>query len=93
MPSFLFLKSSQYLCLFINDLETFINITKSLDNKFIFYSYKNRLSNVMKSTELLTLLNIYNNNYIYIQFILKKIKIKVIILLFLFLITFTHYIK
>lgn len=93
IPSFLFLKGGQYICGFVNDETTFLSIIKAFENKKIFYSYKKNLNNIITCTDILDIYNKYNNNYIYIQFILEQIKIKVIILLFLFLITFTQYMK
>jgi len=91
--NFSFLRGGQYLCVFINNLDLFLNILKVSADKQIFYSYKNNLSNIIPCSGILNFFNKYNNNYIFIFFILKKIKIKVIILLFLFLILFTLYIK
>lgn len=93
LPSFFFLRGGSSLCIFINDTISFINIIKILENKQFFYAYKYSLSNIYMHINILKNYEKYNMNYIFIQFILKKIKIKIIILLFLFLILLIKYIK
>jgi hypothetical protein len=93
LPNFSFLRGGQYLCAFVDDLDIFLNILKTLGDKPIFYSYKKILSNLIPSSWIVDSFNQYYSNYISILFILKKIKIKVIILFFFFLISFTVYIK
>jgi hypothetical protein len=85
--------SNKILCIFINDVLFFFNIIQLLEKKEFFYSYKNSLSNIIINYNILFEYKKYNNNYIYIQFFIKKIKIKIIILLFLFLFSLIKYIK
>jgi hypothetical protein len=82
--NFSFLINNNYLCIFINDNNKFLDIIKILENKQFYYSYKNCFSNLIINTILLEEYKKYNMNYIYIQFILKKIKIKIIIILLFF---------
>ena len=93
LPSFSFLRNGNFLCIFINDTISFINIIKNLNNKQLFYSYNNCLSNIIINSEILKEYEKYNMNYIYIQFILKKIKIKIILLFLFFLISLIKCIK
>lgn len=90
---FSFLNDNKLLCIFIKDIKLFINIIKVLENKQFFYSYKNCLSNIVFNYNILNEYNKYNENYIFIQFILNKIKIKIIILLLFLLISLINYIK
>jgi hypothetical protein len=90
--NFSFLINNNYLCIFINDNNKFLDIIKILENKQFYYSYKNCFSNLSISTILLEEYKKYNMNYIYIQFILKKIKIKIIIILLFFLLSIVKYI-
>jgi hypothetical protein len=93
IPHFSFLKNNNYLCIFIDNVIMFIDIIKILENKLFFYIYNKSISNLTNNFIILTQYNKYEKNYIYIQFILKKLKIKIIILLFLFLISIIKYIK
>jgi hypothetical protein len=93
IPQFLFFRNNNILCIFINDIEMFINFIKIVENKQCFYSYKNYLSNIIINSKILEEYNKYNMNFIYIQFILKLLKIKIIILLFLFLISIIKYVN
>jgi hypothetical protein len=93
LPSFSFLRNGNFLCIFIKDTISFINIIKNLNNKQFFYSYYNCFSNLIINTEILKEYEKYNMNYIFIQFILKKIKIKIIILFIFFLISLIKSIK
>jgi hypothetical protein len=93
IPHFSFLKNNNYLCIFIDNVIMFINIMKMLENKLFFFSYNKSISNITTNFNILMQYNKYNINYVYIQFILKKLKIKIIILLFLFLISIIKYIK
>ena len=89
--SFFFFKgNNKILCIFLKNDIKFINVVSFLEIKQFFYSYKNCFSNIVLSSNILKEYEKYKDNYIYIQFILKKIKIK-IILLFLFL--FISFIK
>jgi hypothetical protein len=90
---FSFLKNNNYLCIFIDNVIMFIDIIKILENKLFFFIYNKSISNITSNFTILTQYNKYKENYIYIQFILKKLKIKIIILLFLFLISIIKYIK
>src|SRR3954453_23072639 len=38
---FSFLRNNNYLCIFINNIITFINVIILLENKLLFFSYKN----------------------------------------------------
>jgi hypothetical protein len=91
--NFSFLIHNNYLCIFINDNTKFIEIIKILENQQFNYSYKNCFSNLVSSLHILEEYNKYNINYIYIQFILKKIKIKILFLFLFFLISLVKYIK
>lgn len=93
MPFFSFLNDNKLLCIFINDVNIFINIINILENKQFFYSYKNCLSNIILNSDILNEYNKYYKNYIFFQFILKKIKIKIIILLLFLLVSLIKYIK
>lgn len=93
IPYFSFLSNNKLLCIFTNDITLFLNIIKLLENKQFFYSYKNCLSNIILNFNVLLEFNKYNINYIYIQFIIKKIKIKIILLLFFFLFSLIRCIK
>ena len=93
MPFFSFLNDNKLLCIFINDIKIFINIINILENKQFLYSYKNCLSNIIFNYEILNQYNKYNKNYIFIQFILKKIKIKIIIILLFLLVSLIKNIK
>jgi hypothetical protein len=93
LPSFSFLRNSKFLCIFIKDTISFINIIKVLNNKQFFYSYNNCLSNIIINSEIIKEYEKYNMNYIYIQFILKKMKIKIILLFLFFLISLIKCIK
>jgi hypothetical protein len=90
---FSFLNDNKLLCIFINDIKLFINIVKVLEKKQFFYSYKNSLSNIIFNYNVLNEYDKYNENYIYIHFILNKIKIKIIILFLFLLISLIKYIK
>jgi hypothetical protein len=92
IPFFSFLNDNKLLCIFIKDLKTFINIINSLENKQLFYSYKNCFSNIVFNYNILNEYNKYNENYIFIQFILNKIKIKIVIILLFLLISLIKYI-
>jgi len=92
IPFFSFLNDNKLLCIFIKDIKTFINIINSLENKQFFYSYKNCLSNVVFNYNILNEYRKYNENYIFIQFILNKIKIKIVILFLFLLISLIKYI-
>lgn len=91
-PNFSFLRGG-LLCLFINDIKTFINITKILEKKQFFYSYNKHLSHMVVGADIFEQYSKYNTNYVYIQFILKKIKVKIIIIFIFFLIYLIKYIK
>lgn len=91
--SFSFLRNNNYLCIFINDLKSFINIINNLDNKQFFFLYKGNISNITTQLSILNDYNKYNKNYIYIQLIIKKIKIKIIFILIFFIISLIKYIK
>jgi hypothetical protein len=91
--NFSFLAYNNYLCIFINDNIKFIEIIKIIESKQFYYSYKNCFSNIVFNKNILEEYNKYNINYIYIQFILKKIKIKIIFLLLFFLISLVKYMK
>jgi hypothetical protein len=93
MPFFSFLNDNKLLCIFINDINIFINIINILENKQFLYSYKNCLSNIVLNSDVLNEYNKYQKNYTFIQFILKKIKIKIIILLLFLLVSLIKYIK
>jgi len=93
IPNFSFLRNNNLLCIFINDKNKFIDIIKLLENKQFLYSYKNCLSNIIFNYEILNQYNKYNKNYIFIQFILKKIKIKIIIILLFLLVSLIKNIK
>src|ERR1700748_1766150 len=93
IPFFSFINDNKLLCIFINDIKTFINVIKVLENKQFFYSYKNCFSNVVFNYNILNEYNKYNENYIFIQFTLNKIKIKIIILLLFLLISLIKNIK
>jgi hypothetical protein len=90
--NFSFLRNNNCLCVFINNNNNFIDIINVLEYKQFYYSYKSSFSNLNVNTNVLEEYNKYNVNYIYIQFILKKIKIKIIILLLFFLISIIKYI-
>jgi hypothetical protein len=90
---FSFLNDNKLLCIFINNIKEFINVIKVLENKQFFYSYKNCFSNIVSNYNVLNEFNKYNENYIFIQFILNKIKIKIIILFLFLLISLIKYIK
>jgi len=91
LPNFAFLRGEG--CLFINDINIFMDIINILEKKQFFYSYKNCFSNLVTNFNILKEYNKYNINYIYIQLILKKIKIKIVILFLFFLISLIKYIK
>jgi hypothetical protein len=93
IPNFSFLRNNNLLCIFINDKNKFIDIIKLLENKQFFYSYKNCISNFVINLNVLDEYQKYNTNYIYIQFILKKIKIKILFLFLFFLISIIKCIK
>jgi hypothetical protein len=93
IPHFSFLRNNNYLCIFIDNVSMFVNIMEILENKLLFFIYNKNISNITTNFTILIQYNKYNKNYIYIQFILKKIKIKIIILLFLFLISIIKYMK
>lgn len=90
---FSFLNNGNFLCILINESFSFINIIKYLNDKQFFYSYKNCLSNISSSYNIIKEYNKYNLNYIYIQFFIKKIKIKIIILFLFLLVSLVKYIK
>lgn len=90
---FSFLNDNKLLCIFINDIKLFINIIKILENKQFFYSYNNCFSNIVFNYNILNEYYKYNENYIFIQFILNKIKIKIIILFLFLLVSLIKYIK
>jgi hypothetical protein len=92
LSKFSFLRNN-LLCIFINDNKSFIDIIKLLENKTIFYSYKNCFSNMIFNLDIINEYNKYNINYVYIQLILKKIKIKIIILILFFLFSIIKCIK
>ena len=91
--NFSFLSNNNCLCIFMNDYKNFFNIIKNLEDKQFYYSYKNCFSNLVININILEEFNKYNKNYIYIQFILKKIKIKIIILLLFLFLSIIKYIK
>jgi len=93
LSNFSFLRGEGYLCLFINDIITFINVINIFEKKQFFFSYKKCFSNLVTNFDILKEYNKYNINYIYIQLILKKIKIKIIILFLFFLISLIKNIK
>jgi hypothetical protein len=93
MPNFRFLKGENIFCVFINNLEKFINVIKLLDNIQFYYIYNKSFSNLTFNDQILVELNKYKNNYIFIQFFLKKIIVKIIILLLFLLISLIKYIK
>jgi len=92
ISKFSFLRNN-LLCIFINDSKLFLDIIKILENKIIFYSYKNCFSNMINNLDVIDEYNKYNTNYVYIQLILKKIIIKIIILLLFLLVSIIKYIK
>src|SRR5580692_9959252 len=92
ISKFSFLRNN-LLCIFINDSKLFLDIIKILENKIIFYSYKNCFSNMINNLDIIDEYNKYNTNYVYIQLILKKIIIKIIILLLFLLVSIIKYIK
>ena len=92
ISKFSFLRNN-LLCIFINDSKLFLDIIKILENKIIFYSYKNCFSNMINNLDVIDEYNKYNTNYVYIQLILKKIIIKIIILLLFLLFSIIKYIK
>jgi hypothetical protein len=96
LSNFSFLKGDNYLCIFINSENSFINIIKELNNIKFFYSYKKSFSEFfINNNKLIEYYLKYNIDYIFIQlqFILKKIKIKIIFLFLFFLISLIKYIQ
>ena len=95
LSSFSFLKGDNYLCIFINSENSFINIIKELNNIKFYYSYKKSFSElIMDNNKLIEYHLKYNIDYIFIQlqFIIKKIKIKIIFLFLFFLLSLIKYI-
>jgi hypothetical protein len=93
LPIFSFLRNGKFLCIFIKEESSFINIIKIFENKEIFYSYKKSFSNLILNTTILKEYNNYKMNYTFIHFILKKLKIKIILLFLFFLISLIKIIK
>lgn len=93
LPVFSFLRNGKFLCIFINEEASFINIVKIFDNKSFFYSYKKAFSNLVSNITILKEYDNYKMNYTFIHFILKKIKIKIILLFLFFLISLIKIIK
>ena len=93
LPNYSFLKGGSFYCIFIKDIQNLINILNILKQKEFFYSFKHCLSNIVIGEIILKQYYKYNMNYIYIQFILKKLIIKIFLIIFFFLISLIKNIK
>ena len=93
VPNFNFLKGENVFCIFINNIEEFINTVKILNNIQFFYIYKKSFSNLINNFQILEEFNKYNKNSFIIQFFLKKKIIKLFLLFFFLLISVIKYMK
>lgn len=88
MLNFLYL-SSYFIFIFMNNIDTFINMVKVLDEKKFGFSYKYCLSNFINRKTFINQLVNFN----YIHFVIFKLVYNIIILLFLFLYSIVKFIN
>lgn len=92
-PNFSFLEGEGFFCIFIKNVEKFLDIINNLENKEFSYSYKNSLSNYSSTYKIIQEYKKYNKNYVFLQFFFFKKKLKIIILLYFFSTSLIRFIK
>lgn len=87
--AFTFLSAHIY-CIFMNDINKFIEIINILNNINFYFSYRKRFSNIVNNINIVGKINkkLYNLHYF-----IYKIIFNIIIILLYFILNFTKYLK
>lgn len=88
---FTFFKSA-CMCIFISDMNQFLNIIKILNNLSFFYSFNKAFSNIMNSETLLYQHNIYSF-YISLHYIVFKLINNIILIILYYIALFNQFLK
>jgi hypothetical protein len=88
---FTFFKSA-CMCIFITDMNQFLNIIKILKNLSFFYSFNKALSNIMNSETLLYQHNIYSS-YVSLHYTIFKLINNIILIILYYIALFNEFLK
>jgi hypothetical protein len=88
---FAFIKSA-CMCIFITDMNQFLNIIKILKNLSFFFSFNKAFSNITNSDTLLYQYNIYSS-YISLHYIIFKLINNIILILLYYITLFNQLLK
>lgn len=88
---FAFIKSA-CMCIFINDINQFLNIIKILKNSSFYFSFNKCFSNITNSENLLLQHNIYGS-FISLHYIIFKLINNIILILLLYITLFNKLLK